>query len=63
MEQEKASEMPRAAGAGGREKIKVHKETKFPKVISPKYRDFADRITERVNQALGDQTNIATAES
>ena len=43
MEQEQASEMPRAAGAGGREKVKV------PKVSSAKYRAFVDRITERLS--------------
>ena len=55
MEQEQASEMPRAA-AGGREEVKV------PKVSSAKYRAFVDRLTERVNQALRDDANIATAD-
>ena len=54
MEQEQASEMPR--GAGGREKVKVHK------VSSAKFRIFVDRLTERVNQALGDDANIPTAD-
>jgi hypothetical protein len=56
MEQKQASEMLRAAGAGGREKVKV------PKVSSAKYRAFVDRLTERVNQALGDNANIPTAD-
>ena len=63
MEQEKASEMPRPAGAGGREKVKVAQETKTPKVSSAKYRAFVDRLTERVNQALGDDGKIATGNS
>ena len=56
MEQEQASEMPRAAAAGGREEVKV------PKVSSAKFRAFVDRLTERVNQALGDDANIPTAD-
>ena len=56
MEQEQASEMPRAAGAGGREEVKV------PKVSSAKYRAFVDRLKERVNQALRDDANIPTAD-
>ena len=55
MEQEQASEMPRAA-AGGREEVKV------PKVSSAKYRAFVDRITERVSLFLGDDANIPTAD-
>ena len=43
MEQEQASEMPRAAAVGGREEVKV------PKVSLAKFRAFVDRITERVS--------------